>query len=426
MNTTLRDALAGQIDRIGPSHLDVDELVRLGERRLRRRSLTVAVGSAAAMVLVIAMAIGGAALNRSAEPGPTDNPNTDRQQTDDSPQLPQARPIVYSDDVDFAGPPTGSLIGSLQVGNREVEIDQKVGVRNWGGISVTDDGAVYAQTDHSLWFTDGGPPQQIAEWACADPSGDSEELASGNAGSLVAWFDCEPGSREDLVVYDTNLGREVSRHSIPSCAATFAPDGGELNGCRPDGIIGEHVYFTHSNQAGRLIDRQFRLDLTGDKVTQAGPAVYAEDLRTHSRALVIGDSWRAGTLTAAHSAVDGVGFRVVGSRLVPTAYVQASDETVPTRVFDAATGHRVQFRLPKGYPPDPVPGFDTLDDPDALTGNDSFETVQWVDDDTIALMGEFLDDIITCHLSDGSCQIAVKESPNNDSPRMMPGGILPG
>ena len=258
------------------------------------------------------------------------------------------------------GPPLGSVIGTLQVGNREVEIDQTVDVRNWGGISVTDAGAVYAQADHSLWFTDGGPPQQIAERACAHPSGDDGDLATGNAGTLVAWFDCAPGSLADLVVYDTNLGREVARHTIPSCGATWSPDGGQLNGCRAEGLIGDHVYFSHFNQAGRLIDHQFRLDLTSGKVTPAHPAMYAKDLLTQPRALVIGDSWRVGTLMEAHSARDGVEFRVVGSRLVPTAYVQASDETVPTRAFDVATGHPVQFRLPNGYPPDPVPGFDTL------------------------------------------------------------------
>ena len=429
MNTTLHEVLTRRANDSGSAHLDVNELVNLGERRLRRRRLTASLGSAAAVVLIVALAIGGAALNRSADPGPTDTPNTDHQKTDDqnAPNEPDAqdRPIVYSDDVTFGPPSPGFVVGTLQVGNREVEIDQTVGVRNWGGISVTDAGAVYALVDHSLWFTDGGPPKQIAEHACAEPSGDDEDLATGNAGPLVAWFDCAPGSLEDLVVYDTDLGREVARHTIPSCRATGAPDEGLLRGCRPDGLIGGHVYFTHFNQAGRLTDHQFRLDLTSDTVTPAGPAMYAEDLRTHPRALVIGDSWRAGTLMAAHSALDGVEFRVVGSRLVPTAYVRASDETVPTRAFDAATGHPVRFRLPNGYPPDPVPGFDTLADPDALTGNDSFHTLQWVDDDTVALGGDLRNDIITCHLSDGSCQIAVKE-PAHDHRRMMPGGSLPG
>ena len=101
MNTTLRDALAEQIDEVGPAHLDVDELVGLGESRLRRRRLTAALGSAAAVVLVIALAIGGAALNRSADQGRR-TPNTDHQQTDDTRRSqPQARPIVYSDDVAF-------------------------------------------------------------------------------------------------------------------------------------------------------------------------------------------------------------------------------------------------------------------------------------------------------------------------------------
>jgi hypothetical protein len=424
MSASLRD-LNRRVDALPTHDIDAAALIRQGEARLRRRRLTAVLGSAVAVVVVIAVALVlGTWLNGPVKrsDGPVDRPTS-------SPEAPLPRPvrkIVYSDDVAFAGPPSGSVIGTLQVGNRGVEIDQTVGVRNWGGISVTDAGAVYAQTDHSLWFTDGGPPQQIAEQACANPSGDQEDLATGNAGPLIAWFDCAPGSREDLVVSDTNLGREVARHTVPSCGAAWAPDGGQLRGCRPDGLIGDHVYFTHFNQAGRLIDHQFRLDLTSDKVIPAGPAMYAEDLRTHPRALVIGDSWRAGTLMAAHSALDGVDFRVVGSRLVPTAYVSASDETVPTRAFNAATGHPVQFRLPKGYPPDPVPGFDTLADPDALTGNDDFETVQWVDDDTVALMGGLLDDIITCHLSDGSCQIAVKQPPDNAKLRMMPGGILPG
>lgn len=429
MNTTLHEVLTQRANSVGSAPLDVNELVTVGERRLRRRRLTVSLGCVAAVVLIVALAIGAAALHPSAGPGPTDAPNTDHQKTDDQ-NAPnesdaQARPIVYSDDVDFDGPPLGSIIGNLQVGNREVEIDQKVDVRNWGGISVTDAGAVYAQIDHSLWFTDGGSPRQLAEQACASSSGDDEDLATGNTGPLVAWFDCAPGSLGDLVVYDTDLGREVARHAIPSCGERWAPDGGLIRGCRPDGLIGEHVYFSHFNQAGRLIEHQFMLDLSSDKVTPAGPAVYAEDLRIQPRVLVIGDSWRAGTLMEAHSAHDGVDFRVVGSRLVPTAYVPASDETVPTRAFDAATGHPVQFRLPKGYPPDPVPGFDTLADPDALTGNDDFETVQWVDDDTVALMGGLRNDIITCHLSDGRCQVAVKEPPDNDT-RMTPGGILPG
>ncbi len=423
MNTTLREALAEQINEIGPAHLDVDELVGIGEQRLSRHRLTAALGSAAAVLLVIALAIAGAMLSRSTEhgQGPTDGRKTGDNAPNESQA--QARPIVYGDHVAFAGPPLGSVVGTLQVGDREVEIDQTVDVRNWGGIAVTDAGAVYAQADHSLWFTDGGPPQQIAEQACADSSGDLEDLATGNAGPLVAWFDCAPGSREDLVVYDTNLGHEVARHAVPSCRATGLE--GREHGCRPDGLIGEHVYFTHFNSAGRLTDHQFRLDVTSDKVTPAGPAMYADDLRTHPRALVIGDSWHAGTLMEAHSAFDGVDFRVVGSRLVATAYVRASDETVPTRAFDAATGQLVRFRLPNGYPPDPAPGFDTPADPDALTGNDDFRTIQWLDDDTVALAGDLLDDIITCHLSDGSCQIAVKEPPH-DNIRIMPGQSLPG
>ena len=69
----------------------------------------------------------------------------------------------------------------------------------------------YVKVDHSVWFTDGGRPQQIAQQGCADTSGDWRGLATGSSGPLVAWFDCSPASRGDLVVYDTGLRQEVAR-----------------------------------------------------------------------------------------------------------------------------------------------------------------------------------------------------------------------
>ena len=121
-------------------------------------------------------------------------------------------------------------------------------------------------------------------------------------------------------------------------------------------------------------------------------------------------------------------FRVVGSRLVPLVD-QASDETVPTRVFDVATGHAVQFRLPERVPPRSRAGFDTLGDPDALTGNDSFPTIQWLDDDTIALR-QGVDNsgktIITCHLSDGQLPHRRQGGSTRQNQRIVAGGSLPG
>src|SRR5262245_51785869 len=108
MSTTLREVLARRADDVGPAELNVDELIALGEHRLHRRRIGAIAGSAAALVLAIAIALGGTALNRSADPGPTNHPtNTDHStgdkddKADDQagPIEPQTRPLIYTDDV---------------------------------------------------------------------------------------------------------------------------------------------------------------------------------------------------------------------------------------------------------------------------------------------------------------------------------------
>jgi hypothetical protein len=395
-------------------------------RSARRRRAVEAVAGTSAVVL--ALVVGIAALT-----GPTDSDNRPLPADSNSPTPNQAlnptRKLVYSDDLRVRALKTGAgdgvpdiLVGALQVGDRKVEIDQKVEMTHGGWtMVVTDAGAVYAKVDHTVWFTDGGRPRQIAQQACADTSGDWRGLATGNAGTLVAWFDCSPASRGDLVVYDTGLRHEVARQNVRACRT---PGPGPYEGpyeCVPDAVIGEHVYFGHINGAGRLVKHQFRLDVTSGQVSPAGPAMYADDLRTHPRAFVIGDSWRAGT------PMDDTGsfvFRVVGSRLVPVTFDHAADKYVSTLAFDTVTRQPVRFRLPSGYHPDPAAGFHQPGE--SLEGNDRFTPFEWLDDDTVALaQGDSVGDIITCHLSDGRCDLAVKEPPHNRH-RIAPGMGLPG
>ena len=90
-----------------------------------------------------------------------------------------ARPLVYTDDYAFdkdAFPNVLIRVRTLHVGDHLVKVDQEVnGVRVWS-IAVTDDGAAYVQIDHSVWFTDGGPPSQIAKRSCGSPSADDNGL----------------------------------------------------------------------------------------------------------------------------------------------------------------------------------------------------------------------------------------------------------
>ena len=423
MTTTVRDALTQRINQIGPARLDIEELVVLGEQRLRRRRLTAVASAGAVVALAIALAIGGSALNRSADhkPGPVDHPPTKPHR-----KLAPTRPIVYSDDVlssrcDAAGHPL-LCVGTLHVGDRAVRVDQALHtVRGWP-LHLTDAGVVYAQDDGSVWFTDGGRPRRIARQTCAGtrPNG-LDGLATGDAGPWAAWFDCTPAHGGDLVVFDTGSGQVVARWPVPRCPATDeGSSSAVLSDCALDTIIGEHLYIGYTDLP--TYDNVRRLDVTTGKVVAATPRMYARDLGLESRALVVGDSWRTGARTT------GGAFAVVGSRLVPVAFDHVTNEFVPTgeRVFDVATGRPVRFRLPSGYHPVPAPTFRGSDVSGHVT---SFSVFEWLDDETLALAQDSESfkgrDVLTCHLPDGRCRLAVKAGAP-DAMRIVVGGGLPG
>lgn len=379
MTTPLRDALTQRINQVGPAHPDIEELVGLGEQRLRRRRLAAVAGTGAAVALAIALAIGGTAWNRSAEnSGPIDRPPKHPHQTQTI-----TRPIVYSDDVeDFH-------VGTIHVGDHLVQLDQRLPTRGGWDLAQTDAGVVYVKQS-GLWFTDGGTPRRIA--VCGGkPSGSSDTWAT--------WIDCAG----ELVVFDTATGEEVARKPLPQCLD-------EGWSCEAEDLVGEHAYFTRTGGASGLRERLYRLDVSTGLVVAATDQMYAADLRSHPRGLVLGDSWRTGTATLE------VRFDVVGSRLVPTDV-----DSGPTKAFDAATGRPVRLRLPKGTTP-----FLQQASP---TWWEGFIVFEWLDDDTVAIAQGYeerpvVGDIITCHLSDGRCHIAVPAGPP-DRIRLVPGASYP-
>lgn len=381
MSTTLREVLARRANDSGLPDLDIDELVGLGERRLRRRRLAAVLGSAAAVVLVIALAlVVGAGLNGSVKrsDGLTDRPTS-------SPEAPlplPVRKIVYSD-----GSPTQTH-STIHIGARAVEVDNGP-----VHIDVTDDGIVYATGHGRLWFSDGGTPAKIASHACGSFSFyDRNSVVTANAGSVVAWFDCTVATRPALVVFDTDSGREVFREPMAFCRPIQERLVDEW--CGLQAVIGEHVYFNrHFGRDGFRnpvppTDRLFSFDLTTGRRSAATSQSYAEDIRSHSRALVIGNTLQTGTPT------NGIGqrFKAVGSRLFPQQRIRNGGEAAAMS-FDTATGRAVRLRLPAGY---------------RTQGLVLFE---WLDDNTVALVGgtgRHSFDIVTCRLSDGRCDLAVK------------------
>jgi hypothetical protein len=366
--TTLREAFERQAGNAGTPDLDIDELVGLGEQRLRRRRLTTVLGAAAAVILAIAIGVTATNGTGTLRPEPVHRP-PQREET------PSTRPLVYSD-VRFTPGRPDSLSGEpIHVGDRVVETGS-----GWIHMDVTDDGVVYSTggylDDGRVWFTDGGTPKQIGSHACPAPHGFPDTVVSGNSGSLAAWLDCTHEQRPELVVFDTGSGREVVRRQVPGY---------------PEAIIGDRVYING------IDDRHDVLISSGGEVAAGS---LARDVRNNPRGLVVGESWATGTPTL------GGDFAIVGTELVP------SGDGRLTSAFDTATRRPVHLHLPAGYEADP-------DEP----GNVDFGLFEWLDDDTVALesyrSGRHDQDILTCRLSTGRCELAVPGRGRNGHYRVV-------
>ena len=133
------------------------------------------------------------------------------------------------------------------MGDRAVEIDQVLhSVRYWS-MFITDAGAVYAQDDHSVRFTDGGSPRKIASQACAISTADYQSLGlvTGNAGHwsrgstarpprVVTWSSTTPAPA-------ARWPATGSRRATRTHAPRTLPSPGLA--CLPDVLVGQHVYF---------------------------------------------------------------------------------------------------------------------------------------------------------------------------------------
>jgi len=391
---TLHEAFQQQAGNLGAPDLDVDELVALGEHRLRQRRLTAVLGATAAVVVAITIGV-GIALNGPAtrSQGPAHLPPTHGTKKPGTDEAPPTRQIVYSDVTFVPGRPDSLLGDPIHVGDRAVDTGS-----GFVHMAVTDDGVVYAtggyRDDGRMWFTDGGTPVQIASHACPSAHGWPGSIITGNSGSLVAWFDCTPKQdprNRDLVVYDTSSGREVGRVQNSGCSTESQATEQAIDQCTA--IIGDRVYTrdsVYTAQGGALISSD----------AKAAGSSFAQDIRNNPRGLVIGDSWDTGT-----PALSG-GFAVVGTRLVP------SDNGGLTSAFDTATRQPIQLHLPAGYKPDP----DEHDD-------GGFGLFEWLDDDTVALenyrSGRHDQDILTCRLSTGRCELTVPSLGRNRAYRVV-------
>ena len=389
MNTTLRDTFARQANHAGHPAFDIEELLALGEARLRRRRLTAVLGSAAAVFVAIGLVLGGAALIGPVKQseGPVD---------DHTPS--PVRKLLYSD-VPLTSEGLGQ--GVIHFGDRAIETEN-----GFVHLDVTDDGFVYTSED-GVWFSDGGSPEQISSLRNSGTFLRAQDtVMTGATGSLVAWFACtNPDSAcanpdsATLVVYDTGSGSMVVRQPMP-CTTNW-------RGCNLEAVVGEHIYFTMFNR--RYHRRElFSYDVTTGRQNPATPRSYAADVRSNPRGMMIGTTWQTATPTATFYHPD---FVARGTRLV-TSDLDRRGRAIRTTAFDTATHQAIQLRLPPGY----------------HAHGATFNVFEWLDDDTVALApAHNLEsaDIITCRLSEGSCRLTVKAGPD-DVVRIVPGRWLPG
>ena len=105
--------------------------------------------------------------------------------------------------------------------------------RTYVNMDVTDDGFAWTKGRGEVWFSDGTGVERIGSRACTSQRGwlvtfDTAAVVSGNAGSLLAWFDCADRRHPSLVVYDTGnhpSGRlqQVARGPMPLRPARSRP-----------------------------------------------------------------------------------------------------------------------------------------------------------------------------------------------------------
>jgi hypothetical protein len=343
-------------------------------------------GAAAAVVVVLGLVLVVVTLSGPVKPGggPVDTPTVDRH------PAAQRRQIVYSDMA------LGTMGRDIHLGDGVV--DTGVGFVH---LDVTDAGFVYAYGD-GVYLSGGGTPKRIGSDLCgALPKGETaraatQEVVSGNVGSLAAWFECARAERPDLVVFDTGSHREVARTPLASCHQS----------CTLIDVTRGYAYFDRGSYAGAPAP-EYRLDVQSGQVRASTPKEYADDVAGHARGLVVGSSWGSGAAT------NGIGqsFRAVGSRLVPQ--LNYASDLRDTRAFDTATGRALRLTLPPRYP----------------TTAGEFVLFEWLDDDTVALAapGYAVGDILGCRLSDGHCRVAVPApGAQAETKRVVPHLQLPG
>ena len=368
MTELLKDIMTDHADAASALQVDLDGVMRTGDRRIRRRRTVRGIGAAA---LATAVAAGTFTAMRSESPD-----HTRGDPASVSPSLPQtpgpAVPLRFEADK-----PTWADGKYIHYGDQRIDIPT-------GGVGVlakTDAGFVYTNERDGLVLTDGRTTEVLSRYPYP-------ELATAETGTLIAWIEGRPDSDvTELVVYDTQRRYQVSRSTM---AGQSSADGSHQRRVfQVFAIEGDTLYLS-ADQVG-VVRRDLRTGETrampGDPSTWQDSAAgkFVHDRRRGSKAVVIG------------SDLSDTAPAILATRadLSPNARLLVTDFDDVTKVYDVAS----RAELPIAHPDHPV-----------------ISPAQWLSDDQLVVVGyrtrtqKLSDpiDLLVCTVSSRSCTMLAR------------------
>ncbi|MGC4941453.1 hypothetical protein [Kribbella sp. DT2] len=190
MTGLIKETLTEQADGVTEPSLDLDAVMRTGDRRIRRHKVATVLTVAAASVAVLA---GGITVVKV---------------TGDEPVQPAGQPMNFTERR-----PTYAANGTIHFGSETIG----VGKDQISAFAQTDAGFVYVTSDGTVKATNGRRTEQIGT------GNSTRRLAVDDRGPLVGWVDSTRPTPE-FVLYDVAARREVTRTSEGNRPGTPAPN----------------------------------------------------------------------------------------------------------------------------------------------------------------------------------------------------------
>jgi hypothetical protein len=362
MTGQLKTTLQSRADMLARLDLDLDVIVRDGNRRLRRRRTALAAGGAALALVAAGTASGLHGRGTTAEPATADQ---------------NVKPLTYA---------VGSVIhtgdGTIDVGRRVVSMIQ------------TARGFVFSDPDQNVYEETDGDVQPIGHLATAQ-----SKLVTGDDGQVTTWFDGSiiqawpltygVGVRHTLDVADSWSKNDPPQvEAITDGQAWFwdgqktrvsevAPSPGSAQWTDPDLQLSDTV---QDGGGGKLLVR-----------VAGGMAVTDANLMPHTVESIAG--WNPGTDLSGTAQVADVS----SGDLSPDGSHWFTQDADQFAVFDSTTGERQDVAYKD-------------------LGFDFAAPYQWLDDDTIAVLalprattGLQPISLLTCHVSTNDCVVTARD-----------------